>query len=287
MNNEYPTFLHQWFERVWNLKQTQAIEELAAPDVVAHGLTDANGEVVQGTDNFKAFHAAFCSAYPDMNIEILDTITDGDKIAARCRVTGVHSGDGLGLMATNNPVDFTGMSIVRVEDGKIAEAWNEFDFVKMFGQLGVLHHPLQLEKNKETVRRWFENVWNNKDPELIDVIMSDDTIHHGVAGAPGGQLKGRAAFREFWNVMLTAFPDINFEIKEVIADGNKVGARYVATGTHSGPFPGFEEPTGRRVEFTGGGMCSIDAEGRFDNVWNEIDFSKMYADLSAADPSGQ
>jgi predicted ester cyclase len=67
-----------------------------------------------------------------------DTIVDGDKIVARCRVSGTHGGEGIGLAPTNKNVDFTGIAIVRVQDGKIVEAWNEFDFFKMYTQLGVM-----------------------------------------------------------------------------------------------------------------------------------------------------
>jgi predicted ester cyclase len=52
-------------------------------------------------------------------------------------VRGKHSGDHLGFKATNNPVQFTGIAITRIENGKIAEAWNEFDFTEMNKQLGL------------------------------------------------------------------------------------------------------------------------------------------------------
>jgi hypothetical protein len=53
-------------------------------------------------------------------------------------VRGAHRGDALGLAATNRPVEFTGICIVRICEGKIAEAWNNFDFMSMFQQLGAL-----------------------------------------------------------------------------------------------------------------------------------------------------
>jgi predicted ester cyclase len=40
--------------------------------------------------------------------------------------------------ASNAPVDFTGVSIVRIKDGKIVEAWNNFDFMRMNQQIGVI-----------------------------------------------------------------------------------------------------------------------------------------------------
>ena len=59
-------------------------------------------------------------------------------MAARCTVRGRHRGDSLGIRATDSPVEFAGITIVRIRDGKIVEAWNNFDFMSMFQQLGAL-----------------------------------------------------------------------------------------------------------------------------------------------------
>jgi predicted ester cyclase len=53
-------------------------------------------------------------------------------------VRGRHTGDSLGFAATYAPVEFSGITIIRVKDGQIVEAWNNFDFMKMNQQLGVL-----------------------------------------------------------------------------------------------------------------------------------------------------
>lgn len=135
-NNE--TFLHRWFEEVWNKRCEEAIDEMLADDVIGHGLTDADGSTVRGRDSFKNLHRAFLAAYPDFNITVEDVITEGDKMAARCRVSGTHTGDGIGIAPTDQPVEFTGMIMVRVKDDKMVEAWNEFNFMEMYSQIGAL-----------------------------------------------------------------------------------------------------------------------------------------------------
>jgi len=65
-------------------------------------------------------------------------IAEGDLVAARCSVRGKHTGDHLGFAASDSPVEFTGITIVRIKDGKIVEAWNNFDFMKMYKQIGAL-----------------------------------------------------------------------------------------------------------------------------------------------------
>jgi len=133
-------FVHRWFEEVWNKKSEAAVDEMLAADGVGHGLS---GGPIRGPEAFKAYQRQLIEAFPDLRVEVIDTVVEGDKIAARCRVTGVHQGNSLGIMATNSPVDFTGMLILRVQDGKIVEAWNEFNFMEMYKQVGALTLNLQ------------------------------------------------------------------------------------------------------------------------------------------------
>jgi predicted ester cyclase len=134
------SFMHRWFDEVWNAQNEAAVDEMFAEDGIGHGL---GGQPIRGPEEFKKFHRAFISAYPDLKVIVEDAIVEGDKIATRCRVTGSHTGHGIGVAPTNQPVEFTGMVIVRVKDGKIVEAWNEFNFMEMYKQVGALTLNLQ------------------------------------------------------------------------------------------------------------------------------------------------
>lgn len=141
MSNENNILLRRWFEEVWNKGREEAIAEMFAEDGIAHGLAEAGGEPLRGASGFKPFYRRFRAAFPDIEVEVEDTISEGDKVAARCTVRGKHQSDSLGFAATQQPMEISGMTIVRVRDGKIVEAWNNFDFMSMFQQLGVLQRP--------------------------------------------------------------------------------------------------------------------------------------------------
>ena len=143
MSKDYETsdnasLVRRWFEEVWNSGRAEAIDEMFAEEGVAHGLTDESGAELRGPAHFRVFHQRFREAFPDIEVVVEDTVSEGDKVAARCTVRGRHRGDSLGFKATDSPVEFDGICIVRVRDGKIAEAWNNFDFMSMFQQLGAL-----------------------------------------------------------------------------------------------------------------------------------------------------
>jgi predicted ester cyclase len=109
-----------------------------AADGIAHGLSDNPENPLKGPAGFKPFHETFRSAFPDIEVIVEDIITEGDKVVARCSVHGRHTGDHLGVAATNVPVEFTGITIARIKDGMIIEAWNNFDFMRMNKQIGAI-----------------------------------------------------------------------------------------------------------------------------------------------------
>ncbi len=130
--------VNRWFTEVWNQGRSEAMDEILAPGCIVYGINDAQGNPLQGPAGFRPFHQVLRGALPDIHITVEDCVVSGDKIAVRCHVTATHQGDTLGIAATQNKVEFTGMAIVRVEGGMIVEAWNNFDFLTMYQQVGML-----------------------------------------------------------------------------------------------------------------------------------------------------
>ena len=129
------TILHRWFEEVWNQGRESAIDEMSYHDVHGHGLKAPDGNEVHSMDAFKAYYRQLRAALSDIHVTVEDVVTEGDLTVARCTVTAKHTGEGLGKPPKGNPIQFTGMTMVRIKDGKIAEAWNNFDFMTMFQQM--------------------------------------------------------------------------------------------------------------------------------------------------------
>src|SRR5947209_10063838 len=138
MIEDNKAFIRRWFEEVWNKGREDAIDEMMGEECVANGLADESGQPLRGPAGFKPFFRKFREAFPNIEVVVEDVVAEGDKVAARCGVRGHHRGDTLGFAATQQPVEFTGMTIVRILDGKIVEAWNNFDVMTVFQQLGAL-----------------------------------------------------------------------------------------------------------------------------------------------------
>ena len=138
MSEENKQLLRRWFEEVWNNGRADAIEEMFDENGIAHGLSDDPSKPIRGPKDYRPFYDVFRQAFPNLRIVIEDMVAEGDKVAARCSVRGKHEGDFMGRAATQSPVEFTGITIVRIDNGKIVEAWNNFDFMTMYKQVGHL-----------------------------------------------------------------------------------------------------------------------------------------------------
>jgi predicted ester cyclase len=96
---------------------------------------------MQGPTAFKEIFRLFRNALGDMTIEVQQTVVEGDRVAAYCLVKGRHTGDALGGAPTGRPVEFGGITIARIEDGRIVEGWNAFDLLTMYQQIGWVATP--------------------------------------------------------------------------------------------------------------------------------------------------
>ena len=92
-------------------------------------------------DMHRQFGLATYSSFPDLKRPVEDLIAEDDKVVARWSSVGTHSGDFMGTPPTGKTVRTTGITIFRLEDGKIVEEWSESDMLGMLQQVGALPMP--------------------------------------------------------------------------------------------------------------------------------------------------
>jgi len=139
MSNSNREVALAWFEQAWNAGDESAIDRLMAPSAKFHGLPIADAPPIIGPAAFKPLFREFRQAFPDLNIQLLRIVCEGDLVASHCLVSGTHTGAGPGpsVQATGLPIRFFGMAFAVVQNGQIQEGWNCFDFSSMYQQLGV------------------------------------------------------------------------------------------------------------------------------------------------------
>ena len=127
-------------------------------------------------------------------------------------------------------------------------------------------------------RRIFEELWNGKNRDVIDEMMSPDYVHHDPQApdiAPG--IDG---YKQFVERYMNAFPDVHMTVEDEIVAGDTVVIRWTVTGTHRGELPGLA-PTGKSVSLSGISIARL-RDGKFVESWNNWDALGMMQQLSSA-----
>jgi steroid delta-isomerase-like uncharacterized protein len=141
---------------------------------------------------------------------------------------------------------------------------------------------MSLDENKQLVQRAFDSMSEGREAFLAehDQIYATDLVGH-FSGMPP---VGIEMHRMFGLATFDAFPDLQRPVEDLVAEGDKVVARWRSTGTHQGDFQGMA-PTGKRIETTGITIFRV-ADGRIVEEWSESDMLGMLQQIGAIPSPG-
>jgi predicted ester cyclase len=118
--------LLQWYDEVWNKANEEFIDQKMHKEAIIHGL-DPFGPM-QGIEHFKSFYKNFRESFPQIRVNVQSLVSNEEYAAVYCKVCAKNP--------AGKEVSFCGLSVVRIKDGMFVEGWNNFDFLKMYQQLG-------------------------------------------------------------------------------------------------------------------------------------------------------
>lgn len=124
-----------------------------------------------------------------------------------------------------------------------------------------------MQENKALGRRYMEELWSQGNLAIADEIISADCVVHDPSTPV--QRRGPAGEKEAVRLYRDAYPDLRFEIADMIAEGDMVAIRFRAGGTHKGSLMGIA-PTGKQTAVTGMSMARI-VSGKIAEGWVNYD----------------
>ena len=136
-------------------------------------------------------------------------------------------------------------------------------------------------ENADLIRGIYE-VIDTGDVDRADELLAEDRIEH--EDPPPGASTGVEGFKDFVRRMRAGFPDLRCRVEDMTADGDKVWARGVLSGTHEGEFMGVQ-PTGNRVKFEVMDIVRFE-NGRGVEHWGVSDAMSLMQQIGAI-PGGQ
>ena len=131
----------KWVE-AFNAHDEDAIREQNADNIVF----EAPGDVqLEGNDASTGYAMAWLNAFPDARLKVSSTFVDGDTLVQEFTFEGTHEGTLSGpagdIPATNRRLTGRGVQILRVDNGKVADARLYYDQVQVLTQLGLMPEP--------------------------------------------------------------------------------------------------------------------------------------------------
>lgn len=134
------------------------------------------------------------------------------------------------------------------------------------------------EANKLLLKRWFEQVWNQKSEAAIDEMFSPQGKSHGFPD-PDSVLVGPEAFKTVHRTFCGAFPDVHVDVEEIITEGDHVAVRWQVAMTHRGDHLGF--PASHKKATLAGSTFAIVKDNQIVEGWNYMDLQALMQKLQA------
>ena len=128
----------------WNKGNSEYFMEATTSDYILYSPSGNPNSMSreETVENVKMFWKGF----PDISFNIEELIAVGDKIIVRFITRGTHNGEYMGIPATGNKIESSGIIISRIVNGKVVEQWEDFDMLGMMQQLGMELKPKEGEK---------------------------------------------------------------------------------------------------------------------------------------------
>jgi steroid delta-isomerase-like uncharacterized protein len=132
------------------------------------------------------------------------------------------------------------------------------------------------EENKALVRRIVDEAWNRGNLQVVDEIFAPEYREHNPRP---GQEPGIDGYKSGVSMMRAAFPDLFLDVRDVLADGDRVALRYVLCGTHDGELMGVPA-SGQRVSSDGMVFARLES-GQVVERWGVQDMMTLLQQIGA------
>ncbi|MBD3183245.1 T9SS type A sorting domain-containing protein [Candidatus Poribacteria bacterium] len=265
----------RYVNECWNQGNLDVLDEILHSEILVHN--PVIPVAIDTIEVVKENTAGYLNAFPDMNVTVLATITEGDKLVQLWSTSGTHQGELMGISATGTKASWSGTTIYRFVDGKIAEVWWAYDVLGLMQQLSAAATEMM---NEAISARIWDEIWNQGNLDLADELVAEDFVLHDPVS---GDVAGLEIFKQFVGMYHTAFPDFQFTVEDRMAVGDKVMIRFSFQGTHEGELMGMPA-SGKQINLTGI-VVEQYKDGKAVESWSEWDALGLMQHLEVIPPN--
>jgi len=136
MPTQNEAVVQRWWEELWNRGNLAVADQIIAPSFTNHD--PQTPQVPPGIDGCKALVSGYRTVFPDLRFEIEQQSAAGDTVVAHWRCRGTHQAELMGVAPTGKPMNIEGISIFRLENGKIGRQTVIWDALGLMQQIGAV-----------------------------------------------------------------------------------------------------------------------------------------------------
>jgi len=260
----------KFIDEVWNKGNLDYIDQAVDPKIERFGHVDEGN--TYGIAAYKEQIAKIRSSFTDYNVTLLDMMGVHDQAAFKWQLRGNYVGPDKKI-SPGRAVDIVGKTVWTIKGGKVVREVVEIDNEEFYRQIQMAQ-PYSEVGNRALMLSYLYEVVSRGEVSSLDELIADSHVLHDLGGST---VTGKAALREHVLELRTAFPDMIVKINEVIAEGNKVSARWTLEGTQKGEWSGIPG-NGKKVVASGLTFMNV-KDNKIQETWNVLDL------LVAARPS--
>ena len=134
------TLINRVLELINNRKLDEAFK-FYDRDYIYHG---PGGQELRVRSGIRGLWELFLAAFPDLVTSVDEIFSAGNKVVLRWTVRGTHTGEFLGIPASNKSISLPIAEVFRLEDGILMEAWDQYDRLHLMEQIGAFPTPVSV-----------------------------------------------------------------------------------------------------------------------------------------------
>lgn len=134
MSDKNKDLYRRFIQEIFNEGRLERLGDFVSPH---YALQDAPHGTPQGPDAVKQVVAMFRTAFTGLSLSVEELIAEGDYVAGRFTLQGVHTGPIFGIEGTGKSIQVSSLTMVRIAEGRLQTSWVRNDVLSLMRQLGV------------------------------------------------------------------------------------------------------------------------------------------------------
>ncbi len=220
------TLVRRYYEELFSAPgRLDVADEILADDVVFEN--PISGQQIKGIVEYRAFALRWYEGFPDRKFTITETVSAGDRIAARFTITGTHQGVFGGAAPSQNRIEIHGMNMFRTGGGKIRHVRAFFNPLELWRPLGLSPALSGGKATPEQVKAAvtsYVNSFVGRDRVVFLALFTDDAVLVAPVGTP--PIVGKTSLAAWFDGLMSAFETIDFTVEDVFVAGNEAALAF-------------------------------------------------------------